>query len=60
MLKQLLRSNYNFENYNVQTTKDDTSLFNTLYLDPEQDVKSFGFILEVNLLQLIIFTVLYF
>ena len=40
---QLLRSNYNFENYNVQTTKDDTSLFNTLYLDPEQDVKSFGY-----------------
>ena len=40
---QLLNSNHNFKDYNTQVTKDDTSLFNTLYLDPEKDVKSAGF-----------------
>jgi hypothetical protein len=43
MLKQLLRSNYDFENYTIQTTQDNSSLYNTLYIDPEQDIKSFGF-----------------
>jgi hypothetical protein len=40
---QLLRSNYDFENYTIQTTQDNSSLYNTLYIDPEQDIKSFGY-----------------
>jgi hypothetical protein len=36
---QLLNSNYNYKGYQTQTTKD-SSLFNTLYLDPEDDLKT--------------------
>jgi hypothetical protein len=40
---QLLRSLYNFSNYTVQNTKDNSSLYDTLYLNPEEDLKSFGY-----------------
>jgi len=40
---QLLAVNYSFKNYTVQTTKDNSSVFDTLYLDPTQDVKDAGF-----------------
>jgi hypothetical protein len=37
---QLLNSNYNYRGYQTQTTTQDSSLFTTLYLDPEADLKS--------------------
>jgi hypothetical protein len=40
---QLLRSLYNFPNYTVQTTTDNSSLYSTLYLNPENDLKSLGY-----------------
>ena len=41
---QLLRSLYNFPNYTVQTTTDNSSLYSTLYLNPENDLKSLDII----------------
>jgi hypothetical protein len=40
---QLLRSLYNFPNYTVQTTTDNSSFYDTVYLDPETDLKSLGY-----------------
>jgi hypothetical protein len=40
---QLLRSLYNFPNYTVQNTIDNSSLYDTVYLDPETDLKSLGY-----------------
>jgi len=40
---QLLRSLYNFSNYTVQNTSEDSSLYNNIYLDPENDLKSLGY-----------------
>ncbi len=40
---ELLAINYNFKNYTVQTTTDNSNLYDTLYLDPTQDVKDAGF-----------------
>jgi hypothetical protein len=40
---QLLDSNYNFKNYSTQVTNQNSSLYNTLYLDPVEDLKSAGF-----------------
>ena len=42
---QLLSTNYNYKNYTVQSTTDNSSLYNTLYIDPEKDLKSNGFTL---------------
>jgi hypothetical protein len=42
---QLLDNNYNFKNYSVQSTSEDSSLYNTLFLDPEQDLKNAGYTL---------------
>jgi hypothetical protein len=42
---QLLDTNYDFKNYSVQTTTEDSSLYNTLSLDPERDLKSAGYTL---------------
>ena len=40
---QLLRSLYNFPNYTVQNTVDNSSLYDTVYLNPENDLKSLGY-----------------
>ena len=40
---ELLAINYNFKNYTVQTTTDNSNLYDTLYLDPTQDAKDAGF-----------------
>jgi hypothetical protein len=40
---QLLDSNYNFKNYSTQVTNENSSLYNTLYLDPVEDLKAAGF-----------------
>jgi hypothetical protein len=40
---QLLNSNYNYRGYQTQTTTQDSSLFTTLYLDPEADLKQAGY-----------------
>ena len=40
---QLLKPNYDYKRYSTQTTKDNTSLFDTLYLDPEADLKQEGY-----------------
>jgi len=40
---QLLSSNYDFRGYKTQVTSEDTNLFNTLYLDPEDHLKQAGF-----------------
>ena len=40
---QLLAINYNFKNYSVQSTTNNSNLYDTLYLDPTQDVKDAGF-----------------
>ena len=40
---QLLAVNYNFKNYTVQNTVDNSSLYDTLYFNPTQDVKDAGF-----------------
>ena len=42
---QLLDTNYDFKNYSVQSTTEDSSLYNTLSLDPERDLKSAGYTL---------------
>ena len=40
---QLLAVNYNFKNYTVQNTVDNSNLYDTLYFNPTQDVKDAGF-----------------
>jgi hypothetical protein len=40
---QLLNSNYNFTNYSTQVTNQASSFYNTLYLDPAEDLKNSGF-----------------
>jgi hypothetical protein len=40
---QLLSTNYNYKNYQTQTTTDNSSYFDTLYLDPEADLKQAGY-----------------
>jgi len=42
---QLLNTNYDFKNYSVLTTTDNSSLTNTLSLDPERDTKGAGYTL---------------
>ena len=42
-VNQLLNSNYNYKGYQTQVTTEDSSLFNTLYLDPEFDLKQAGY-----------------
>ena len=42
---QLLDTDYDFKNYSVQSTTEDSSLYNTLSLDPERDLKSSGYTL---------------
>ena len=42
---QLLDTDYDFKNYSVQTTTEDSSLYNTLSLDPERDLKNTGYTL---------------
>ena len=39
----LIAANYNFKNYNTQQTVEDTNLYDTIYLDPVEDVKSAGY-----------------
>lgn len=41
--KSLIAANYNFKNYNTQQTSEDTNLYDTIYLDPTEDVKSAGY-----------------
>ena len=40
---QLLAINYIFKNYAVENTIDDSNLYDTLYLNPTQDIKDAGF-----------------
>ena len=40
---QRLRSFYDYKNYTVQTTTEDSSLFDTIYFDPEKDIKGAGY-----------------
>jgi len=40
---QLLAINYDFKNYRIQNTVEDSNLFDTVYLDPSQDTKNSGF-----------------
>ena len=42
---QLLTSSYNFTNYSTQVTNEATSFYNTLYVDPVENLKSNGFTL---------------
>ena len=39
----LIAANYDFKNYNTQQTSEDTNLYDTIYLDPTEDVKSAGY-----------------
>jgi len=39
----LLSSEYNFKGYTTQTPKNNSNLFNTIYVDPETDLKSLGY-----------------
>ena len=39
----LLTSSYNYKNYQTQLTSGTGSLFNTIYIDPEEDVKNLGY-----------------
>ena len=41
----LLNSNYNYKGYQTQLTTKDTSLFTTLYLDPQFDLNQAGYTL---------------
>ena len=40
---QLISSNYDYRGYSTQITKEDSNLFNTIYIDPERDLKVLGF-----------------
>jgi len=40
---QLLRSLYNFSNYTTQNTIENSSLFDTIFIDPERDLKGLGY-----------------
>ena len=40
---QLLTSSYDFKNYNTVLTEPSSSLFNTIEIDPDEDVKNLGF-----------------
>ena len=39
----LLNSIYDFKNYTTRSTIEDTSLYNTIELDPKSDLESFGY-----------------
>ena len=39
----LIAANYDFKGYNTQLTSESSSLYDTLYLDPVEDVKSAGY-----------------
>lgn len=41
----VLYSNYNFQNYSTLVTNPENSLYDTLYLDPEEDLKTAGYTL---------------
>ena len=45
----LIAANYNFKNYNTQETSEDSNLYDTIYLDPVEDVKSAGYDVIGNL-----------
>ena len=48
---ELLSSSYDFKNYSTLVTNPSSSLYNTLYLDPDQDLQGSGFNLgEYNVL----------
>ena len=39
----LISSNYAYQGFTTQTTKDNSSLFNKIYIDPERDLKVLGY-----------------
>ena len=41
----VLYSNYNFQNYSTLVTNPENSLYDTLYIDPEEDLKTAGYTL---------------
>ena len=48
---ELLSSSYDFKNYSTLVTNPSSSLYNTLYIDPDQDLQNAGFNLgEYNVL----------
>ena len=48
---ELLSSSYDFKNYSTLVTNPSSSLYNTLYLDPDQDLQNSGYNLgEYNVL----------
>ena len=40
---QLLTSSYDFSNFNTQITDPSSSLFNKIFIDPEEDAKNLGY-----------------
>ena len=41
----ILYSNYNFQNYSTLITNPENSLYDTLYIDPEENLKTAGYTL---------------